>query len=451
MNNKFANNLKKLRKEKNISQVDLAEELGVSRQAISKWESSVAYPEMDKIILICEKFNVNIDDLLHRDIKEIKSDEESKKRINIFVDSFLSYITDTVNMLHNMTFKSKMKCLFELLFLGLFLFFIGAAIWGFVGFIFNQLLCFVPSYIYMIMENVFDGIVVSLLILLGIIIMIHVFKTRYLDYYQNFKLDKKEENAVSEKIEYKDEEKIIIRDPKHSEYRFVNAVCKFFVFIFKILLSFVALGFMFALLGLSILMVLFFLISKSGAFFIGLLLSGIGATLMCFICLLGLLYFIFNHKSNKKAAILLFVCSILILGIGIGVTLSASTKFEFVKAIDEENINSLEIPMTDNLYIDQDVKYDVKDIDNVLITYSSLPGIKLLPSHYLDDGGIYLFDYTSDALETIRFVISHLNKKQFVSIDTNIEQVTVYANEENIQKLKTNYQQKFNKIENRDE
>ena len=64
MNNKFSENLKKIRKDNNLSQEQLADELGVSRQAISKWESAVAYPEMDKIITLCDRFNLNIDDLL---------------------------------------------------------------------------------------------------------------------------------------------------------------------------------------------------------------------------------------------------------------------------------------------------------------------------------------------------------------------------------------------------
>ena len=55
MNNQFSENLKKIRKEHNLSQEELADELGVSRQSISKWESSQAYPEMDKIIMICNK------------------------------------------------------------------------------------------------------------------------------------------------------------------------------------------------------------------------------------------------------------------------------------------------------------------------------------------------------------------------------------------------------------
>ena len=61
MNNKFQENLRKIRKDNNLSQEQLADELGVSRQAISKWESGTAYPEMDKIIQLCEKFNVNMD------------------------------------------------------------------------------------------------------------------------------------------------------------------------------------------------------------------------------------------------------------------------------------------------------------------------------------------------------------------------------------------------------
>ena len=52
MNSNLAENLKKIRKENNLSQEDLADILGVSRQAISKWESKVSYPEMDKIVLL---------------------------------------------------------------------------------------------------------------------------------------------------------------------------------------------------------------------------------------------------------------------------------------------------------------------------------------------------------------------------------------------------------------
>ena len=106
MNNNFSDNLKKIRKDNNLSQEQLAEELGVSRQAISKWESGSSYPEMDKIIQICNKFNLNIDDLLNKDITEIKGEEKVKNYINQYVDDFLNFITDTINLFSNMSFNS---------------------------------------------------------------------------------------------------------------------------------------------------------------------------------------------------------------------------------------------------------------------------------------------------------------------------------------------------------
>ena len=68
----LSDNLKKIRKEHNLSQEDLAESLGVSRQSVSKWESGQAYPEMDKVLQICKMFDVSIDDLLNQDIKKVQ-------------------------------------------------------------------------------------------------------------------------------------------------------------------------------------------------------------------------------------------------------------------------------------------------------------------------------------------------------------------------------------------
>lgn len=47
---KFGENLKVLRNKKNISQEELAELVGVSRQSVSKWETSLAYPEMKYLL-----------------------------------------------------------------------------------------------------------------------------------------------------------------------------------------------------------------------------------------------------------------------------------------------------------------------------------------------------------------------------------------------------------------
>ena len=61
-------NLQFLRKKSEITQEQLAEKLEVSRQSVSKWESDAAYPEMDKIIQICDLFHVGMDDLVRKDV-----------------------------------------------------------------------------------------------------------------------------------------------------------------------------------------------------------------------------------------------------------------------------------------------------------------------------------------------------------------------------------------------
>lgn len=60
----FAENLKIMRKEKYLSQEQLAEIMGVSRQAVSKWEQGSGYPETEKLIDLAKKLDVSLDMLL---------------------------------------------------------------------------------------------------------------------------------------------------------------------------------------------------------------------------------------------------------------------------------------------------------------------------------------------------------------------------------------------------
>ena len=74
---KFGDNLKLIRKNKKMSQEQLAEKMNVSRQSVSKWETGEAYPEMNNILELCKIFNCKINDLVHTDMTDISSlDEE---------------------------------------------------------------------------------------------------------------------------------------------------------------------------------------------------------------------------------------------------------------------------------------------------------------------------------------------------------------------------------------
>lgn len=64
-----------LRKEHNLSQEELANELNVSRQTVSKWETGESSPDIDKIVPLCEYFGITADELLtgNKNIVEAKA------------------------------------------------------------------------------------------------------------------------------------------------------------------------------------------------------------------------------------------------------------------------------------------------------------------------------------------------------------------------------------------
>lgn len=64
---KFEEKLVTLRKERKLSQEQLAEKLGVSRQAVSRWESGETTPDMMNILGLCDIFEVSADYLIRED------------------------------------------------------------------------------------------------------------------------------------------------------------------------------------------------------------------------------------------------------------------------------------------------------------------------------------------------------------------------------------------------
>lgn len=75
MNIEIANRLVNLRKSNSLSQEALAEKLGISRQAVSKWERAEASPDTDNLILLARLYGVSLDELLRTE-DEIPRPEE---------------------------------------------------------------------------------------------------------------------------------------------------------------------------------------------------------------------------------------------------------------------------------------------------------------------------------------------------------------------------------------
>jgi len=461
----LAENLKKIRKENNISQEQLAEQLGVSRQSVSKWESGTAYPEMDKLLQIAKLFNVNIDDLLNQDIKEVNNEKQSKLAINKSIDDFLAFISKTIDMFSSMKFKDKCKCIIEqAIIIGVLT--LVFLIFGAIGSsILYNILSFLPWEVVHIIDSIFESIYLVCVLVLGFILLVHVFKTRYLDYYV---VVKEKESEIAEedktKVEPKEEklkkiylekkkEKIVIRDPKHSEYRFISGLLKCLLFFIKCITLFVALAFCATLIAFALTLVISFMVAKTGLFFIGLLLVLISCIVINLIILLILFNFIMSKKSKKKLLLISFLVALLLCGIGTGLIAIGVTEFNYINDISNEVFieNEVIIPMEKDLIIDDNIycygsctgiNYVEENRSDIKIAYKHTKYFELY--QYKHNNYLYLDVINSydNFFGFSREIIKDINNKNIINY-SNFE-IIIYTSKENIELLKQNQIEYYN-------
>ena len=78
-----------LRKEKGMTQLELAEKMGVTDKAVSKWERDLSYPDLHSIPKLAEIFGVSVEDLMQN---RLESQREEKKDITPLVHMILKAI-----------------------------------------------------------------------------------------------------------------------------------------------------------------------------------------------------------------------------------------------------------------------------------------------------------------------------------------------------------------------
>ena len=76
----FGSQLQALRRKHDLTQEEFARQLSVSRQAVSKWESSRGYPEIEKIIYICNRYGVNMNELFAEEVPSAASHSDNADR-----------------------------------------------------------------------------------------------------------------------------------------------------------------------------------------------------------------------------------------------------------------------------------------------------------------------------------------------------------------------------------
>ena len=101
----FAENLQTIRKNNQLSQEELAEMLGVSRQAVSKWELGEGYPEVEKLIILSNKLNVSLDSLMGGSIPKNEPQGSSRSGIIRIVSPKEGVIMDVSKVMRSQEFR----------------------------------------------------------------------------------------------------------------------------------------------------------------------------------------------------------------------------------------------------------------------------------------------------------------------------------------------------------
>lgn len=98
--------IKELRMNKSLSQEALANELNVSRQAVTKWENNTSKPSTANLLALCEIFNISLNELVSDkvDVKKVEKGgwlEDGKLKIVLFVSSAISLLLSISAVINN--------------------------------------------------------------------------------------------------------------------------------------------------------------------------------------------------------------------------------------------------------------------------------------------------------------------------------------------------------------
>lgn len=446
---RFCDKLPKLRKEKNLSQEQLADRLNVSRQAVSKWENGSSYPDMDKIMLLCDVLDCNLDELLDDGVINSNNSNNNKFNINNYVKDFLKFITSIYNMFRNMSFKQIIKCFLEMI----FIFFILLGTLGIINVLIDDLILDLVRtipYAGMIFSKILGTIVEIVLIIIGIIIFIHLFKIRYLDYYitieDKYINNQETEELIDKKenISFPKKEKIIIRDPKHSTLSFFDALAKIVIFMIKVFVSFIG-GFgIISFVGIIALLFVAIYHIQYSTLFIFIAIALVGSALLNYDILEIIYKFVIDKKQSLKKIFLIALSSFILIGMGIGISACIIMNFD-TKTLSAEDYLTYEehIDIDDKTIIDCSniCEYKIDDnVNDVVIKVDYLDGINSYIHDYNNGYGYknYFVHYDTNFYDMYDYILNDLKNSSTTDYEEIIK-VTIITSKANYDKLNSNY------------
>ena len=461
---KFCDKLQKIRKENNVTQEQLADKLGVSRQAVSKWESDQAYPDTEKLIQISKIFNVSLDELINDTLDNNKKIANKKFNFMEIFNLVFEFISKVFNMFWSMKFKEKIVFLFEMIVLIVAIIIATGLVTQIITGILRRIFVFLPLSVTNGIVYIIETILEIAWLVIGGIMVVRVIKTRYLDYYVIIKDDNVDKITTEEPIKElkeKKDYKIVIRDPEHAGSSIFNKIASFFIFCLKALGLLVLIPIVCSFVGFVTLFVVSLTYITYGLFFSGIVVAILGGIVFTYLIIKVILALVFNRKLAYVKLFILFIASLALGGIGIGLSVKAFSTFTVTsEPVVQRMVQTKTIKMYDNLVLP-----DIMELPSEKIVIdNSLNEIKLDVTTYesanvlVSTVSTYSYDSDKEKMRDIRLTLVYsdcdemhevknilkdlknkkINTSGYYNCDFQIDKV--YISAANLTKIKENYQ-----------
>ena len=470
---KFGENLQKLRKEKGISQEQLAEQLGVTRQSVSKWESGASYPEMDKIVALCNMFHCDMDALINKDITEEREKKDATGVVKNLFQSAANYVKKTIYLFEHKSFKDIVKLLAQIII------------------IVCVILCFsipfmllkeiVISLFYtgnnwfsMFFSKFWEFIFNASYAILAIATFLYIFKIKFLDNEeiiveeveedknQNSEEVSEDNNSKTDASKCNEKKKVKIIKVKKNDFSLLDLLVKVITVCLKCLFVLLLIPIIIGTIMLLICLVLLIALIFKGLFLAGPILLFLAGIVFAIVVIELILDFIFNLKFSKRRIIITMISTVILGSIGIGLSIWYFLNLNVINEVPKEFKSDTKeeiYPMTDDILIhyynngNLDFIEDNSMQDKVRIRIDYYPianDVDLVE----ENNEIYLdFDIVEniDIKEITDSVINNLKKGKIHAYD-KLGQVsmTITTSKENIEKIKDNYQRYQDEIDYED-
>lgn len=455
---KFGENLQKLRKERGISQEQLAEQLGVTRQSVSKWESGASYPEMDKIVAICNIFHCDMDVLINKDITEERDKKDASKVVKVGFKNIADYIKKTIYLFEHQSFKDIIKMIAQ------------------VMIIICVILCFSIPFM------LFKEMVVSLFYtgdnwfsiffsrfwnfifnasygILAIATFLYIFKVKFLDGEEivieevNESLDTIDDDNSQDTVK-DNKKKKVIKVKRTEGFSLLDLLSKAITLCLKVFLLFLLIPAIIGVIMLIIAFVLLVILFFRGVFLVGPIFIALGIIVFCLIVIELILDFIFNLRFSRRRVIITIISSVVVSAVGLGLSIWYFLNLNVVNDVPnnfKQETQEEVYMMNDELLIQYGWNY-IKFVEDESMTNQVRVRIDYYPDYTAaelekEDNEIFI---NYDTINSIRInevtdsIINNLKKNKLYTYDKlGTVSMTITSSKNNIEKLKENYNKQY--------